>query len=456
MKSTSCGWRISHHLGNRSYGRFAGNWRRGKPRLKDEETAGTTSYMDHVANAASFEAFQRREGDPLLSAEALPENSSLIDFKAFAQDYPDKLAPLLAKLRPEFQEFFIEYYLLEKPQSFIGKTHGCIQTRVWQNLRIIEQNIGSMILLGANPDANTLRPILTAAGVEKTAYGSLTDMILYYAASHSYVIVAEKFHAPIPMIRKIFRPAIKTLLTGKTVKTIAVGAYLRSLTHQASLTKAGLSKSCKARIKKVKTLKFVAPPSENSPIMEFGLVTNLQNMPWCMLEISSDHRMSQIYPALRAQGKKIFGKKAAQIFAPLTETGELAFGYVFARCTRQSLIRALLRVRGISEISALTDDEGNFIKAVTVPHDDMRAMMAKYKIPELPVIRVQDFVEILTGPAAKYCGTVVNMNTITETLTVEITFPTGKKFLVKADPSCVKALPNIPISQRRFWGTRLG
>lgn len=166
--------------------------------------------------------------------------------------------------------------------------------------------------------------------------------------------------------------------------------------------------------------------------------------------------MAQIYPALHAQCKKIFGKNAAQIFAPTTDEGELAFGYIFARCTRSSLVKALLRVRGISEIAALTDDDGNFQHAVTVPAEDVRTMMAQYKMPEVPTIHAQDFVEILTGPAAKYCGTVINMNTITEELTVEVSFPTGKHFVVKADPSCVKKLPNVPKAQRKFWGTRLG
>ena len=114
--------------------------------------------MLHVTDAASVWQPTDREEEVLLSAEALPEHSSLIDFKAFARDYSDKLFPLLLKLRPEFQELFIEYYLLEKSQSFIGQVHGQIQTRVWQNLRIIEQSIGSLILLGPTPTAEIIRP----------------------------------------------------------------------------------------------------------------------------------------------------------------------------------------------------------------------------------------------------------------------------------------------------------
>src|ERR1035437_1399661 len=153
--------------------------------------------MEYGANAASFDAYNRHEVDSCISAETSPEISSLIDFKAFAHDYPEKLFLLLKQLRPEFQEFFVEYYLLEKSQSFIGKTHGCIQTRIWQNLRLIEQAIGSMILLGTDPGYDMLNPIIINAGLEYTPYGSLTTMIMHYAASRSYTIVAKRFNAPV-------------------------------------------------------------------------------------------------------------------------------------------------------------------------------------------------------------------------------------------------------------------
>jgi hypothetical protein len=428
--------------------------------MHDEGPDGVTDYMTHVSNAASFDEFQRHKkdeqpSDSLLSAETAPEVVSLIDFKSFAKEFPEKLTPLLAHLRPEWVEFFVEYWILEKPQTFIGKTHGQVQTRIWQALRIIEQSIGSMILLGMDPDAEILRPILRKAGMEPNPFGSLTDMILCYAESHSYVVVAEKFRVPIPTIRKIFRPAIKALLAEKDVKAVAVGAYLRSLTHQASLTGTGLGKRYIARLKRAKAFRFDAPPSDNSPIMSFGTVAKLQDTPWCMLEISSVDRMAQIYPALRDHGKKVFSKHPAQIFAPVTEDGELAFGYIFARCVRQPLVRSLLRVRGISEFAALCDDEGNFVRAVTVPHTDVCEMMKKFNAPQVPEIHVHDFVEILTGAAANYCGTVTRRNTETEELTVRVDFPTGKHFIIKADPSCVRVLPKLPMSERKFWGLRL-
>lgn len=463
MKTHSCGWRIGKNsLGRRSFGNWGGTWRRGKARMKDEGTQGIESYMDHVANAASFEDFERKKKTSiqqspeagLLSAETLPENSSLIDFKAFAQDYPEKLFPLLDRLRPEFQELFVEFYLLQKSQYFIGPAHGFIQTRVWQTLRIIEQMLGSMILLGPEPSAEILRPILRKSGVENTTYGSLTDMILYYAASQSYGVVAQKFHVATPVIRKLFRPIIAKLLADRDVKAVAVGAYLRSLTHWASLTKVGLSKSCISRLRRVKTMRFDAPAVETSPLMSFGRIETLASTPWCMFEISSDHRMAQIGPDLHEQGKRIFGKKPGQIFAPVNDDGELAYGYIFARCSSQSTVRALTRVRGISEMSALCDDEGGFVKAVTIPHDDVQQMVSAFPAPAVPVVHPNDFVEILTGDAARYCGTVVQMNTVTEKMVVEVNFPTGRKFLVAAEPTCVKLLNHVPANKRAFWGTK--
>jgi hypothetical protein len=422
--------------------------------MKGEGTQGVESYMDHVANAASFDAYNRHEERENLSAETSPESNSMIDFKAFAAEYPEKLMPLLERLRPEFQELFAEYWLLGKSQAFIGRVHGFIQTRTWQNLRIIEQAIGSLILLGTKPDAEIIRPILRKACVEDIGHSSLTEMILVYANTRNYAAVARTFLVPVPAIRKIFRPAIATLLASKDVKAVAVGAYLRSLTHQASLTGAGLSKRCLARNHRVKILRFDAPPAETSPLLSFNRIETLGDTPWNMLEISSEGRMAQIGPTLRSQGKRVFGKKPAQIFAPINAEGELVFGYVFARSANAALTRKLTHIRGIGEMSTVCDDEGNFIHAVEVPHSDVQKLINKHDTPEnmRGCAQAQDFVEILTGESKGYCGTVTSMNVITDALTVEVKFPTGRKFIVAADVTSVKKLPKTPIKRRAFWG----
>ena len=434
-------------------------WRKAKAKSYRSTSEAGYSRWDNITNAASLNEFERHkrdgsdeEPDPLLSAEALPENSSLISFKVFAREYPEKLFALLHSLRPDFQELFIEYYLLEKSQYFLADVHGQIQTRIWQKLRIIEQAIGALIILGQNPTEETLRPILQDAGIETTEYGSLAVMILKYAENQNYANVATKVGAPTPAIRKIFRPAIAALLASKDLKTVAVGAYLRSLTHQASLTGAGLSKRYRKRTNRVKQLHFTAPPRESSPLISFGNTASIAESPWCLFETSAEQHMDELAPVLRVQGKRLFGKKPAQIFAPLNADGDLAFGYFFARSTSISSVHSLTRIRGVSEMSAVADDDTANYRAVLVPNEDVQKLMKEYGTQELPLVHLGDFVEVLTGDAARYCGTITSWSKITNRFKVEVTFPTGRKFIVTADPSGVKLLPTTPKDRRGFWG----
>jgi hypothetical protein len=105
-------------------------------------------------------------------------------------------------------------------------------------------------------------------------------------------------------------------------------------------------------------------------------------------------------------------------------------------------------------MSTVCDDEGNFIHAVEVPHSDVQKLINKHDTPEnmRGCAQAQDFVEILTGESKGYCGTVTSMNVITDALTVEVKFPTGRKFIVAADVTSVKKLPKTPIKRRAFWG----
>jgi hypothetical protein len=160
--------------------------------------------------------------------------------------------------------------------------------------------------------------------------------------------------------------------------------------------------------------------------------------------------MAQIMPTLREQGKKIFGKKPAQIFAPLNADGELIYGYLFARSVTTSLTRKLTRIRGIGEMSTVVDDDGNFLHAVEVPHCDVLQMMGGHNPPTVVQGRVGNYVEILTGPAARYCGTITKVDG--DGLIVQVNFPTGRCFLVRADVTSVKPLPLTPAPKRTFWG----
>lgn len=410
------------------------------------------TYWSRVSDSASVAAYRRDESNPLLSAEALPENSSLIDFKSFAKEFPDRLFPLLYNMRPEFQELFVEYYILEKSQSFLADVHGQIQTRIWQNLRIIEQALGALIVLGPAPSREEMFSILGKAKMDYTEYGSLANLISLYAKTQNYAAVAKAVDAPAPAIRKIFRPTIEKLLACRDLKAVAVGCYLRSLTHQASLTGAGLSKRCRARTRRVKNLRFNAPPLDESPLLSFGRIQSLGDTPWNMFEISSEHRMSVIFPVLRKHGDKLFGTKAGQIFAPMDAEGELEFGYIMARSSKPSLTRSLTRVRGISEMAAIYDNDGNVESAVTVPNADVQKLIDSRDVQHATKIKPGDFVEILTGDAARYCGTVMN---VTGGVIVEVNFPSGRKFTVRTDVTAVKPVAHAVSIRRAFWGLKV-
>lgn len=414
--------------------------------------------MDYISAAASEAAFDPKnpeaslDGDERISVESLPESNGFLNFTSFARECPDRFFELISHLRPEFQELAIESWLLEKSQYFLGPAHGFIQTRVWQSLRIIEQAMGAMIILGTNPTEKTLRDILKKTQHESTEHGPLSKLIVQYAASRDYATVAKSVKTPVPAIRKLFRPAIVALLADKDVKVAAVGAYLRNLTHRASLKGAGLSKKCSARLRRLRSLKFNAPPSNNNPLMNFGPVESLGDESWCMLEISSELRWTQIRPNIQSHVKRAFGSTPVQVFAPANADGSLQFGYVFVRAAKANLIRSFLRVQGISEISASYSDSGNFVAPIAVPDADVQNMIQSYCPPENPSVHVNNFVRISTGATTGYHGTVTSVKP--KKILVRIDFPTRRCFVVTADPSSVELVP-AAISERAFWGKKI-
>ena len=459
----------------------------------------TYSYWEHVSNAASVQAwggigptprvkytrkgkpsqevYPRENQSPLLSAETIPENESVLDFKTFAQEYPDRLFPLLADLRLDFQEPFIEYYFLGKSQSFLAAVYGKVQTRVWQSLRIIEQALGARIVLGANPGVQVLEPILRKAQLDHTEFGSLARLIVLYAQTQNYAAAAKAVGAPIPAIRKLFLPAIHALCAARDVRAVAVGAYLRGLTHQNSRKGKGLDSRHLARAKRMKIRRFTAPaltnlsPTTNAALLTFGDTTTLHTTPWLLFELhdheflptSSKQAVDAIYPSLETADTiekdhvRIFENKAMQIFIPTDDNGNLKLGYFFARSTTDAgkkpwdRVRHLTRIRGVSEMAAVYDGE-NFVSAPLVPDAVVQPLIKTYSRKPSKV-RIGSFVEILTGEAEKYCGTVTKN---TGKIKVTVAFPSGRRFLVTAeDASAVRVIPNVPAERRAFWGEQI-
>ena len=411
----------------------------------------TDGYWDHITNEVSVEGYHDsgKIEQPLISVEALPESGAMLDFKAFALEYPTKILTLLDRLRPEFKELFIEYYMLGKSQNFLGNVHGQIQTRIWQNLRVIEQAVGALIVLGPEPAIETLRPALEKTGLENTEYGSLAEMIHEYDQTRSYAKVAKIHHAPIPAIRKIFRPAIDKLLAAKDMKTIVVGAFLRNLTHQASLTKDGFSKSYRARMSRIATRRFTAPEPENSALVSNGLVEVLGDMPWGMLEMSPEYKVNKVFATIRKSKKYVFKDKPGQVFAPVDDKGDLKLGYFFARGKNPYLTCALTRLRGICEVVCHYDDQGKFMNEITVPDLEVQALIAANSTHRSTQVKRGDFVEVMTGDISHYCGEVTAASR--QGVVVEINFPSGRKFIVHASPESVKKL-DVPKEKRAFWG----
>jgi len=405
------------------------------------------SYLDHVSNAASVSAFREdTDVESLMSAETVTENESLIDFATFARENPKRLMQLLSGLRIEFRELFIEYYILGKSQSFLAKTHAMIQTRIWQTLRIIEQAIGARIVLGNTITTKTLQPILQSAGLDATPYGSLAVMIQMYARNQSYSWVADRVGAPTPAIRKLFRPAIKTLLASKDLKQAAVGCYLRAVTHQASLTSNGLSERCLARLKYIREMHFDAPSLNDSALISYGAVEKLQNVPWNMFEVSSDHRVLKILPTISKSVKQLFGKQPGQVFAPVDQNGDLKLGYILARTVGPISARRLTTIRGVSEMSARYDGDGVLTSVVEVPATEVLPLIAAHSTQNARNnLRIGEYVCVLSGEAKGYCG-VLKQGGV-----VQIEFPSQRRFIVYAENGSLRRIGGRA-ARNNFWG----
>lgn len=410
------------------------------------EEMGAYSYWSAVTDAASISSWDGDSQDSLISLETDAENyRPQTNFWSFANQYTERLLPLISWMRPEFQEIFIEYYILQKPQAFIAKTHGEIQTRVWQQLRVVEMAIGACLVFGPRPSAETLHDILEAEGIELTESGRLSDMIAQYAKHQSYTKVADACGVPVPAIRKIFRPAIKQLLSSKKVKSIAAGAYLRSLTHQASLTESGIAKSSVRRLHRVRSMSFKAPISETSALMDYGPVDELGDKPWVMFELSPEARVGRILERIQKVFKKIFGKDPVQIFAPTGTDGDLLFGYLLARSTSMKSLKRMISVWGISEAAVHytdADGEGDFIE---VPNEDIQKQIESLHVGSLFQPKVGDFVRVLTGEAKSYCGEVTSKDKVT------VMFPTGRVFHVRIVPGSTEKV-KAPKNRQAFWG----
>ena len=104
-------------------------------------------------------------------------------------------------------------------------------------------------------------------------------------------------------------------------------------------------------------------------------------------------------------------------------------------------------------MATVSANEEETAEAVIVPHEDVQQMMNQHIPPTKVKYCVGDFVEILTGEVSRYHG---NITRVTKReITIEVNFPTGRQFIVTADPTCIRLVPNVPTEQQAFWGVRL-
>ena len=102
-------------------------------------------------------------------------------------------------------------------------------------------------------------------------------------------------------------------------------------------------------------------------------------------------------------------------------------------------------------MSTVCDEDGNFVHAVTVPHVEVQALITKHGSPHISKVGVGDFVEILTGDAKGYHGTILKI--LPNNVRVRIDFPSGRQFLIDADPTSISRT-EVPKNKQTFWGRR--
>jgi len=240
--------------------------------------------------------------------------------------------------------------VLGKTQYFLEKAHKHAQYQLSAELTIIERALGAAMILGLQPAAEALRPILEDAGVEETAYGRLSEMIVIYAKTQNYRLTAESFGMPIPKVRKEFHHAIDVLSASKDLKATAVGAYLRNQIYQASLQRTGLNDESRQRLRSIREMRFDA-------------------------------------------------------------------------------------------------------RIVSVPTDDWSDEAVERRLAQRQTTKLNagDFVRILFGELESYHGVVTAIGKSVTTVRVE--FPTGRKFIVCADPEALRIV-KCPKSRQAFWGIK--
>lgn len=157
------------------------------------------------------------------------------------------------------QELLLSYYLLGKPQIVLSKLLQTTQTVCSFRIRMAVKLAGTYLMMGGAPDVETMRVILSKAGLEHSLEGvSLSEIIAMYAECRSFPRIANVYDLHRPDVRRSMSQAAKKLLGGDPAhqefeitpaspEEIDLGAYIFNLIDKSNPTGQGRSERQKAK-----------------------------------------------------------------------------------------------------------------------------------------------------------------------------------------------------------------
>jgi hypothetical protein len=180
---------------------------------------------------------EQLHGDTTVSAETCDDLvSDGIDIFLHS-NFPEFLKAM-RKLTSEEQDLLLEYYILNKPQALIGKTHQTTQTQASFALRAAVGSLCAQMMLGMPTIADVHR-VLVEGGVQDTfiykrwgskydVQGTLSEAIVMYATLRNSRKVAEYFGFR-GSVRQILRQCTASLGNGGSEQR-ALASYVNTIT----------------------------------------------------------------------------------------------------------------------------------------------------------------------------------------------------------------------------------
>lgn len=172
-------------------------------------------------------------GDNCISAETQADMMAE-HIGTYIRENFDDFIKHLRLLPPEDQEILLTYYVLNRPQWCIAKLYRSTQTVCSSKLRMAMKKLGAVVIFNI-PSVDDMDPILNERGLNTQVPGVLTSALIdEYRRVHSFALVAKRFKAHRPDVRRALNHTAKTLLAQERNEELALGAYLYGLIDKAS------------------------------------------------------------------------------------------------------------------------------------------------------------------------------------------------------------------------------